>query len=70
MSKVTKMFKKKKKPAPLPKLPKRTDEKVVAARKAAKVASRVRRGRRSSILTSPLGLGDSDIPRKAKLFGE
>jgi hypothetical protein len=71
MSKVTKMFKKKKKPKPLPALPKREDEAVVEARKAAKVAARVRKGRKSSIHTSPLGLeSDGEAVRKAKLFGE
>lgn len=72
MSKISKiMGGKKKKPAPLPELPKREDEEVVAARKEAKVAARVRKGRASTILTSPLGLGSGEASeRKSKLFGE
>lgn len=70
MSKITNMFKKKKKPAPLPALPQREDEEVIAARKKAVVDARVRRGRSSTILTSPLGLVSEDKPRKSTLFGE
>tara|TARA_R110000751_G_scaffold77008_1_gene155386 strand:- start:547 stop:741 length:195 start_codon:yes stop_codon:yes gene_type:complete len=64
------MFKKKKKPAPLPELPQREDKEVIAARKQAIVDARVRRGRSSTILTSPLGLVSEDKPRKSTLFGE
>lgn len=82
MSKLGKIFGslfggKKKKPLPLPPLPKREDPEIEIARKNAAVAARVRGGRSKTILTSGFGLPDDDEEeqikrseaRRAKLLG-
>ena len=78
MSKLASLFGgKKKKPLPLPKLPKRTDPEHEKARKEAAVRARSRKGRSSTILTSGFGVAEEDEEeaikrakaRRAKLLG-
>lgn len=45
-------------PAPLPPLPTREDPEIEQARKRAQIAEKLRRGRRSTILTSGRGVED------------
>lgn len=77
MSFITNLFgKKKKKPLPLPPIPKRDDPEIEKARKRAAVQARVRQGRSGTVLTSGLGLADDEedaikraAARRAKLLG-
>ena len=78
MSKLASLFGgKKKKPLPLPPIPKRTDPEIEKARKAASVAARVRQGRSGTVLTSGLGIPEDEEEeailrakaRRAKLLG-
>ncbi len=78
MSFITDLFGgKKKKPLPLPPIPKRTDPEQEEARKRAAVQARVRQGRSGTVLTSGFGLADDDeeeqikraTARRAKLLG-
>lgn len=62
-------------PAPLPPLPTRKDPEIEAARKRQQQADKLRRGRRSSILTGgqgvtePLGAVNRPEARSAELLG-
>jgi len=78
LSKLASLFgKKKKKPLPLPPVPKRTDPEIEKARKKAAVQARARKGRSGTILTSGFGLADDEEEdqikrakaRRAKLLG-
>lgn len=56
--------------APLPPLPTRADPSIAAAREKARLAGGRGRGRKATILTSPLGATDTaNLSRKA-LLGE
>ena len=77
MSKIATLFGGKPKtpaPAPLPKVVKREDPEIEAARKRALVSAKLRKGRKSTILTSGRGLVDglgtsSPEARSAQLLG-
>lgn len=78
MSKLASLFGgKKKKPLPLPPIPKRDDPEIEEARKRAAVQARVRQGRSGTVLTSGFGLPDDEEEeeikrakaRRAKLLG-
>jgi len=61
-------------PKPLPPLPKREDPEIEAKRKRQLTAEKLRKGRRSTVLTSGRGvqdeLGEVSRPRAAKLLGQ
>ncbi len=74
MSKLKSIFGGAKTPEPLPELPTREDPAIAAARKTQQSAERLRRGRKSSILTSSSGVQDDASilrpgARSAKLLG-